>query len=243
MATFTNFSDLLPDPDNKISSAGASDASGTAGPGFVRIKFRSNKQAQRSRTISGRGVGASPYVHYWSFDISYNPMTKTEFRPIDVFLESREGFKPFYIILPQHTEPADSTFATYVASNNISPVSDLTAGVTNFMIQGLSGVSGDPTPGDFFNIVDPSDVNHTKAYKITRVETNTTYQTGSTQPSTTQRRIHISPPLARNVTASGTVLDFLDPKFRVRQTSDVHEYDLDTDNLYQYSLSVEEILP
>ena len=39
MPTFTTFSDLLPDPNNKINNAGAVDATGSAGPGFAKIKF------------------------------------------------------------------------------------------------------------------------------------------------------------------------------------------------------------
>ena len=122
MPTFTTFSDLLPDPNNKINNAGVSDSTGTAGPGFAKIKFTSGNTTQVSRTISGRGVTASPSYHNWSFDISYNPMTRSEFDHVSTFLESRRGrLNPFYVILPQHAAPKDATFATNSLTASATP--------------------------------------------------------------------------------------------------------------------------
>jgi hypothetical protein len=242
MPTFTSFSDLLPDPNNRINTAGVSDATGSAGPGFAKVKFRSNNQVQVSRTISGRGVTASPGYHNWEFDINYNPMTRAEFEPVSTFLEGRQGrLKPFFVILPQHSQPQNSTFATYAGTNTIT-ASATSAGSPTIMLNGLSAVSGSPSPGDFFTITDSSDVNHRKAYKVLRVEDNGTYQTGTTQPTTAQRRVWTQPPICRAV-ASGATVNFINPRFRVIQKSDVVEYDLDTDNLYQFSLSLEEMQP
>lgn len=236
MATFTSFSDLLPDPNNKINNAGAVDAAGTAGPGFAKVKFTSDNTTQVSRTISGRGVTASPSYHKWAFDISYNPMTRAEFDPISTFLESRRGrLNPFYVILPQHAAPKDSAFAA-----NTLTASATLAGSPTIMINGVS--TGEPSPGDFFTITDPADANHKKAYKVLRVETSSTYQTGTTAPTGTQRRLWTQPPITRAVSA-GSTLTFVNPKFRVTQKGDTLEYDLDTDNLYQFSLSLEETLP
>lgn len=243
MATFTSFSDLLPDPNNKINTAGASDTSGDAGPGFAKIKFRSNNQTQVSRTVSGRGVTASPGSHNWEFDINYNPLTRAEFEPVSTFLETRQGrLYPFYVILPQHAAPRNSAFATYCAANlnGITVSGAHLAGSSTLMITGVS--SGEPSPGDFITITDAADTNHKKAYKVLRVETPTTYQTGTTAPTGTQRRLHLQPPLVRS-TATASVVNFINPKFRVIQKGDMVEYDLDTDNLYQFSLSVEEVQP
>lgn len=256
MPIFTTFSDLLPDPNNKIDTAGVAvtDITGSAGPGFASVKFRSNRQVQVSRTISGRGITASPGYHVWEFDINYNPLTRAEFEPVATFLETREGrLRPFFVILPQHNKPQDSLFNTYCVNNPTGiTASQATAGSTSFMINGTAGMTEEtlgtllnkrnPSPGDFINIVDSNDVNHVKAYKITRVETNTNHRSGTTVPTTTQRRIHVTPALVRNVT-SGAVVRFINPRFRVIQKGDTLEYDLNTDNLYQFSLSLEEILP
>lgn len=255
MPTFVTFSDQLPDPANKIDTAGVyNNTSGTGGPGFAKIKFRSNNQVQVSRTISGRGVTASPGYHVWEFDINYNPMTRAEFEPVANFLEMRQGrLKPFFVVLPQHRLPQNSLFSAYAQADPSAITAAATsAGSSTLLITGAvitgyaSGMTeaaaGNPSPGDFITITDSSDTNHRKAYKVTRVETNNYYQQGTTQPGTTQRRIHLQPPLCRAVSA-GSVVNFVDPKFRVIQKGDTVEYDLDTDNLYQFSLSLEEILP
>lgn len=237
MPTFTSFSDLLPDPNNKINTAGVSDVAGSAGPGFAQVKFRSNNQVQVSRTISGRGVTASPGFHNWEFDINYNPMTRAEFEPVSTFLEGRQGrLRPFFVILPQHSQPQNAAFA----ANTVTAAANTAAGSPSLLIAGV--VSGEPTPGDFFTINDPADVNHKKTYKVTRVETESTYQVGTTPPTSTQRRIWTQPPISRAV-ASGATVTFVNPRFRVIQKSDTVEYDLNTDNLYQFSLSLEEIQP
>ena len=251
MATFTSFSDLLPDPNNKINNAGAADTSGTAGPGFAKIKFASNNQTQVSRTISGRGVTASPSYHNWAFDISYNPMTRDEFDPVASFLESRRGrLNPFYVILPQHAAPKNAAFANYTALNpsavtaysqtSSTVAGSISAGSPTIMMAGIT--TGTPSPGDFFTITDSGDTNHKKVYKVLRVEDSTTYQVGSAAPLSTQRRIWMQPPISRTV-ATGSIINFTNPKFRVIQKGDTMEYDLDTDNLYQFSLSLEEIQP
>lgn len=237
MPAFANFSDLLPDPNNKINNAGAADASGTAGPGFAKIRFSSENTTQVSRTISGRGITSSPSFHSWAFDISYNPMTRAEFDPVGAFLEGRRGrLNPFYVILPQHAGPKDSTFAS-----NTLTASGTTAGSPTLMLNGVN--TGNPSPGDFFNINDAADVNHKKTYKVIRVETSSDYKTGLLPiPTGTQRRVWVHPPISRTVSPNAPVT-FVNPKFRVTLKGDVMEYELDTDNLYQFSLSLEEILP
>lgn len=172
-------------------------------------------------------------------------MTRAEFDPVSAFLESRRGrLNPFFVILPQHAAPKDATFAAYATANpTLITASTTSAGSPTLMLNGFTAVAGSPSPGDFFTITDGTDVNHRKAYKVLRVEDNDTYQTGSIRPTlNTQRRVWTQPPITRAVT-SGAVVNFINPRFRVVQKGDTMEYDLSTDNLYQFSLSLEEILP
>ena len=216
--------DILPDPVNKINAAGNADtsANGKAGPGFAKIKFRSSYQTQVSRTVSGRGVAASPGFHMWEFDINYNPITREEFEPVGSFLEDRQGrLRPFFVILPQYSLPRDTTLAGTINTSGAHA-----EGST--LITHTGGTAGTLSVGDFINFVDPADALHLKAYKVVAVPTATT--------------IKISPPLVRS-TATGSNIRYTNTKFRVVLKSDVVEYDLDTDNLYQFSLSLEEIQP
>ena len=97
-----------------------------------------------------------------------------------------------------------------------------------------------PKPGDMFTIADTNDALHTKAYRVTRVMSNGTYHSNlHSQPSSSQRIIYFTPHLQRAV-ASGAGIDYTAPLVRVILKSDVQEYALGTNNLYQFSLSLEE---
>lgn len=244
MATFSSFSNILPDPINKITDSGDLSSTGVAGPGFSGVHFISNGSTQVSRTNSGRAVHTDQEVQYWSFTIKYNPMLRDSFEPVNAFLASRNARKdPFFVILPQYSKPRDSAFATFCGSNTIYVMGNYDPGVSKIFIDSAqSQITGDPKPGDMFTITDPADSNHLKVYMVTRVETSGYYQAGTTQPTLAQRRIHFNPPLQREV-SDNSVVNFIKPKFRVIAKSDLREYDLDTDNLYSFSLDVEEVQP
>lgn len=286
MATFTNYSTILPDPNNKIGTAGEVNASGEAGPGFASISFSSNTPVMKTRTNSGRMISRAIAGHRWTIDITYNPLTRDEFEPVNSFLMARRGsLVPFFIELPQYRVPQDSNLATRVAS--VKPATVLTgatllvgnnyiidntsgntfvdlgasaedsgtpfvattrasgtgtvkaaAGSTSLVIDGLNNSNQIINVGDMFTFESDS---HKKAYMITRVETSTTYKSDSHfQPNaTSQRIIHFTPGLQKAV-ANDVSLNFHLPKIRVLLASDVQSYSLDVNNLYQFSLKLEE---
>lgn len=244
MATFTSFNDRLPDPTFFVNSAGAVDASGTKGPGFASENVRAIRPVQVSRTISGRGVHRETGSHVWEIDIQYHPMLREQFDVVSAFLEARNGrMYPFYVVLPQYSKPKNAAFATFTAANVMQAVGTHLAGRDNMLIDAVPNISGAPQFGDYFTITDSNDVNNTKAYKVNRVETNALYQSpGLGQPTLKQVRIHFSPPLVRDV-ADNSTINWINPRFRVIQKGDVIEYKLDTDNLYQFNLQLEEIQP
>ena len=244
MATFTAFSNILPDPANPITDAGdISVSAGTPGPGFSALSFQSVTDTQVSRTVSGRGIQRDGGSQHWEFTISYNPMFRYQFDPIDTFLLGRNPRRdPFYVILPQYSKPKDATFASFAASKIIYTGAAYDPGVDTIIAQCASNFSSYARPGDVFTISDPSDFNHQKVYKIAAVEKASYYQAGTTPPGNAQMRLHISPPLQRAV-SSGATINFINPKFRVIAKTDVQEHSINTDNLYSFSLAVEEIQP
>lgn len=243
MATFTTFNNRLPDPTFLVSDAGSVEASGSTAAGFASVSLSSNRPVQVSRTLSGRGVHTTSGSHHWEVNISYHPMKKDQFDPIMSFLEARNGrLSPFFVVLPQHSIPKNSTFAAHVAGNTISTVGAHVADSSTLLIDTSGTFPASASPMDCFTISDPTDTNHMKFYRVTRVETNALYQTGTTQPTTSQLRLHIIPPLVRPV-ADNAVINWINPRMRVIQKSEVLEYQLSTDNLYQFQLSLEEIQP
>ena len=244
MATFTSYQHTLPDPNNPIGEGGQT--VGSAGPGFSSVKLASEHKIMNTRTNSGRLVSRELSGHKWNIDLSYNPMTRDEFEPVYTFLLQKRGsLRPFFVSLPQYKAPRDSTFASFVSTNTFITTSTVAAGAVEFTATKSgynSGTNGTAKPGDLFTITDNSDSNHTKVYQITRVETNAMQEAGTTPPSTAQLRIQFIPPLQRAVSSAAEV-NFNNPKFRVVLKNDVQEYDLNTQNLYSFSLKLEEAQP
>ena len=240
MGAFTGFQNTLPDPNNAIGSGGQ--ASGTNGPGFAAIKFASESPVQVSRTNSGRVITRSVAGHKWSISITYNPMTRENFEPIFSFLLQQKGrLNPFYVQLPNQYTSRNAAFNTHLNSNNILVDGSLAAGVSVMKTDNHNSTqTTSPQPGDMFTITDTSDSLHTKAYRVTRVTNNTDYLSGS-QPATDERYVYFTPNLSR-ATSDNSIVVFKNPKIRVILKSDVQEYSLGTNNLYTFSLNLEEAL-
>lgn len=250
MATFAEFTNILPDPNNPIGESGQ--AGGTAGPGYASVKLASEHKMMNTRTNSGRLISREVSGHKWNISISYNPMTRDEFEPIYSFLLQKRGsLTPFFVSLPQYKAPRDSTFATYVLNSGAAPrtftmEAQGVAGATNILIAGPSGYNhssnGRAKPGDLFTI-ESSDSNHKKVYQVTRVEASDIYLAGAAVDND-QLRVHFTPALQRAVATGATSkIHFNDPKFRVILKNDVQEYNLNKENLYSFSLGLEEAQP
>jgi len=251
--TFASLINILPDPNNSIADDGGGDSDNTgytAGPGFKSIKFTSEAPVQISRTNSGRVITRQIAGHKWTIAITYNPMTRDDFEPIFSFLLQRKGrLNPFYVQLPNQYTARSSTFVTHVTNNTPTNEFALTRGM-DYMVQNghnTTQVSGEvtvsPRPGDMFTITDTNDSLHTKAYRVTRVMTNTSYWTGLTgtdiPTDVGERGIYFTPNLQRDVAINQSII-YLQPKIRVILKSDVQAYSLSTNNLYTFSLNLEE---
>ena len=239
MAAYTEFQNILPDPNNQIGEGGQT--SGTAGPGFASMQFSSKSPTQVSRTNSGRVITRNVLAHNWEIQVRYNPMTRDEFEPIYAFLLNKGRLNPFFMHLPNQYATRVSAFNSYVAGNTPTAATALNQGA-EFMLQaGHSATqTTTPKPGDMFTIVDSNDSLHTKAYRVTRVMNNADYHSGlHSQPTTTQRIVYFTPNLHRSV-SSGAGIDYHQPLIRVMLKNDVQQYSLGTNNLYQFSLNLEE---
>lgn len=238
--TFTN---ILPDPNNAIGDAGQT--GGSSGPGYSSVTLSSEHEIMNTRTNSGRLISRELAGHKWDIGISYNPMIREDFEPVYSFLLQKRGsFSPFFVSLPQYKAPRDPSFATFVATNTFLTAFAGAAGTTNLMIDQASYVrasNGTPRPGDVFTITDAADSNHTKTYQVTRIETADAFEENVTPPSdaSKQLRIHFIPALQRSV-SNDAEINFDNPLFRVIMKSDVQEYSLNSDNLYSFSLKLEE---
>ena len=242
MAQFTNFQDILPDPNNSIGTAGQ--PAGTAGPGFASVKLTSDQPYVESKTNSGRLLARAIASHKWKISITYNDLTREQFEPIYNFLLQRRGpMNPFYVSLPQYRTPQNAAFATHCATKTLG-VNDGNGYIAGTTVMTLDGgpdggytiaTDSTPAPGDMFTI-DGANSNHKKAYMVTKIDqTNSGYDL-----------LTITPPLAKTV-PSGANLQFADygsvkaPLIKVVQVGDTQQYSLNTNNLYSFSLKLEEV--
>jgi hypothetical protein len=242
MATFTSFLDILPDPSNPIGLGGqplATASGGTAGPGFASVTFASEAPIQTSRTNSGRVITRSIAGHKWNINIRYNPMTRDQFEPVYSFLLEKNGrLNPFFVKLPQNANSRNAAFTS--ANATITTATTGTKGAGFILQAGHNTTEAtQPQPGDMFTITDSNDSLHTKAYRVTRVMGNSTYNSAlHSQPTTAQRIVYFTPHLQRNV-AQGATCDYT-PLVRVMLKADVQSYSLGTNNLFEFSLQLEE---
>jgi hypothetical protein len=242
MATFTSFLDILPDPSNPIGLGGqalATASGGTAGPGFASVTFSSEAPIQTSRTNSGRVITRSIAGHKWNINITYNPMTRDQFEPVYSFLLEKNGrLNPFFVKLPQNANSRNAAFTS--ADATITTATTGTKGAGFILQAGHNTTEAtQPQPGDMFTISDSNDSLHTKAYRVTRVMGNSTYNSAlHSQPTTAQRIVYFTPHLQRDV-AQGATCDYT-PLVRVMLKADVQSYSLGTNNLFQFSLNLEE---
>ena len=248
-----SFSTRLPDPGYKRHFSGANEVSGAGdvGPGFASVDLTSDQKVMVSRTNSQRVIAKAVAGHKWNIDIKYNPMTQAEFRPVDAFLQAKQGaLNPFFVALPQYNTPANSAWVTDLGNHTFTAQAAHTAGETSIEVIGSNSWTANsttaptdiPLPGEVFTITDSSNTNHTKVYMITHVETYNIYSTTASQPaSTAGLRLGINPPLGKDVTTNGT-LNFINPLFKVIMPAATRKYSLNTNNLYQFSLKLEEYI-
>jgi len=242
MATFSTFLDILPDPTNPIGISGqalATGSGGTNGPGFASVQFSSEAPIQVSRTNSGRVLTRAIAGHKWNINIRYNPMTRDQFEPVYSFLLEKNGrLNPFFVKLPQNANSRNAAFTS--ANATITTATTGTKGAGFILQAGHNTTEAtQPQPGDMFTISDSNDSLHTKAYRVTRVMGNSTYNSAlHSQPTTAQRIVYFTPHLQRDV-AQGATCDYT-PLVRVMLKADVQSYSLGTNNLFEFSLNLEE---
>ncbi|OUW92931.1 MAG: hypothetical protein CBD88_07845 [Flavobacteriales bacterium TMED228] len=244
----------LPDPYYKIdtSGAGSETGSGDAGPGFASIKLTSDQKMAVTRTNSQRVIARGIAGQKWNVDINYHPMTREEFDPVYTFLLQQRGpLTPFFVALPQYRTVKNTGWQAILDNSNPTytfPVTTaIAAGATQvtFTVTPSSGSytatsANIPKPGELFTLTDTNS-NHTKAYMITMVERNGDLQSGSAALNANQIRLTINPPFAKAISTNG-LLTFKQPLIKVIAPTAVQTYSLNTDNLYKFSLKLEEYL-
>ena len=236
------YNEILPNPNTITTPGGFPGVAGSAGQPFKKVDLVFNSNMEVSRSIYGRTNLKRTMYPTWEVSLTYNPMTKEQFYPVHNFLMQSGGFRPFSVILPQYASPKDSLFAMYNHSNIFvggSAGSTIITLVSSVWSSNDYSTTGLPSVGDMFNVNDLNDSQHSKAYIITGVDTYTDYR--EFRPTSGTIALHISPGLQKTPNVNSTVT-FNNPTIRVQLSSDVIEYSLNNNDLYEFGLKLKEVL-
>jgi len=221
----------LPDPFHTIDEEGDDTSGGVAGPGFKTVKLSSVQEVMTDRSRSGITYRRINQYHEWKVNITYNKLTKTQFNTVYPFLLQRQSFQePFYMELPQYRYTSRPGNVSYYVDILSQP-----AGQQYLEVASSTGSLTNINKGDMFNISDPTDATHTKAYKITSIDY-------------TNFRLYITPTLQRKVdrtSANGSPVITWNPntpQIRVIVVGSSIDYSLDSSGLYTFSVKLEEAL-
>jgi hypothetical protein len=174
-------------------------------------------------TTSGRVQTRQIDGQKFTLKLSYPPMRRTDFAPIKAFLMKQRARLNTFTIIPPVVSNAQG-----VATGTISVDGAISAGATTCTIDGMTVSTNDILKaGDYFKFA-----SHEKVYMA--VEDLDADGTGS-------GTLTFEPPLREDV-ADDIQLTYDNVPFFVRLASDVQEYSIITNDLYNYEVDLIESL-
>jgi hypothetical protein len=187
------------------------------------VAISSNQNTIVTTTASGRRQARQIDGQRFRLRLRFPVMTRTEFAPINAFvMKQRSQMESFQYVPPTIDD------ALGVASGVISVNGAISAGVTSVAIDGMANsTSGVFKAGDYFRFT-----GQTKVYMVMAdVSSN-----GSGQGTLT-----FEPPLRANV-SDNAVLIYSNVDFTVGLTGDIQEFNISTENYFQYEVDLIEVL-
>jgi len=187
------------------------------------VAISTNQNTIVTTTASGRRQARQIDGQRFRLRLRFPVMTRTEFAPINAFvMKQRSQMESF-----TYSPPTISS-ALGVASGVISVNGAISAGVTSVAIDGMANsTSGVFKAGDYFRFT-----GQTKVYMVMAdVSSN-----GSGQGTLT-----FEPPLRSNV-SDNAILIYSNVDFTVGLTGDIQEFNISTENYFQYEIDLIEVL-
>ena len=192
-------------------------------PATKSVGISSKQNTIVSTTTSGRRQARQIDGQRFGLVLQFPVMTRAEFAPIMAFImKQRSQLESFQYV------PATVSTTRGVATGVISVNGSVSAGATSCSIDGMANsTNGVFKAGDFFRFTGQN-----KVYMIVEdVNSN-----GSGQGTLT-----FEPPLRANV-ADNAVLIYSNVDFTVGLTGDIQEFNISTENYFQYEIDLIEVL-
>jgi hypothetical protein len=187
------------------------------------VAISTNQNTIVTTTASGRRQARQIDGQRFRLRVRFPVMTRTEFAPINAFvLKQRSQLESFQFVPPTISAPLG------VATGTIAVNGAISAGVTSVAIDGMANsTNGVFKAGDYFRFTSQN-----KVYMV-MADVNSN---GSGQGTLT-----FEPPLRSNV-ADNNVLIYSNVDFTVGLTGDIQEFNISTENYFQYEVDLIEVL-
>jgi hypothetical protein len=187
------------------------------------VAISTNQNTIVTTTASGRRQARQIDGQRFRLRLRFPVMTRTEFAPINAFvLKQRSQLESFQYVPPTISAPLG------VATGTIAVNGAISAGVTSVAIDGMANsTNGVFKAGDYFRFTSQN-----KVYMV-MADVNSN---GSGQGTLT-----FEPPLRSNV-ADNNVLIYSNVDFTVGLTGDIQEFNISTENYFQYEVDLIEVL-
>ena len=187
------------------------------------VTISSNQNTIVTTTASGRRQARQIDAQKFRLRVKFPVMTRTEFAPINAFiLKQRSQMESFTFVPPT----VDDSLG--VASGVISVNGSISAGATTCSIDGMANsTSGVFKAGDYFRFTGQN-----KVYMVMADVSSNGSGVGT---------LTFEPPL-RTAVSDNAVLIYSNVDFTVGLTGDVQEFNISTENYFQYEVDLIEIL-
>ena len=158
----------------------------------------------------------------WAFEVNFPPMTRAEFAPIYAFCLAQRGqYETFTFVPPVVSDPQGTATGTPLANGAHS------AGDNTIVTDGWSNSITALKAGDFLKFS-----GHNKVYMVTA---------DAVSDGSGNSTLTVEPPLLAAV-ADNEAVTVSDVPFTVALTTDTQEYSAGPPNVYEFNLSLIEVI-
>ena len=187
------------------------------------VSISTNQNTIVTTTASGRRQARQIDAQKFRLRIRFPIMTRTEFAPINAFiLKQRSQMESFTFVPPT----VDDSLG--VATGVISVNGSISAGATTCSIDGMANsTSGVFKAGDYFRFTGQN-----KVYMVMADVSSNGSGAGT---------LTFEPPL-RTAVSDNAILIYSNVDFTVGLTGDVQEFNISTENYFQYEIDLIEVL-
>jgi len=183
--------------------------------GTSSAKIRSKVYNLMSESVSGRIQVRTIGGQRWELTLSFPPLTRAEFAPVQAFVMRQAGMaETFTVVVPELSQASAS------ASGSVTASATAAIGATSVTLTGLTGTL---TTGDFVKFA-----SHTKVYQITADRSG-------------NGAVSIYPALQASV-PSGNAITYNSVPFTVRLSDDIQEFSVGVDMLFAYEIDLIEAI-